>query len=157
MHSLFISFINCIKNNFSNAIRVSCRERRCKLSLNGLSNHVVLKGEKICTDRKICDCIVFAIDNCVIIGIVELKSKDIHASEIVKKLTNGSEIALNILERCKSNYMKFEFYHLVLWKSCDPTEYEVITSRRIIIRGKKHKIIPKRCGSSFSEIISKLK
>ena len=125
----------------------------CRLRLNDLSNYIVLKGERICENRKICDCIIFTRDNCIIIGIVELKSKTIHSSEIVEKLTNGSEIALDILEQCSDNHMKFEFYHLVLCKRWHPSEYRVITSRKITVKGKGYDIIPKRCGVPFSEVI----
>ena len=129
--------IDCIKGNFTNAIIARCSDMGCRLRLNGLSNHVVLKGERICKDRRICDCIIFTRDNCIIIGIAELKSKTAHSSEIVEKLTNGSEIALDILEECSDNRMEFEFYHLVLCKRWRPSEYKVIINKKIIIRGKK--------------------
>lgn len=157
MNSFFISFIDCVKNDFSNAVISNCQEGRCKLNLDGLNNYVLLKGEIICTDRKICDCIIFTKDNLIIIGTIELKSKDIHASEIVEKLTNGSEIALDIINKCKVDYMKFEFYPLVLWKSIRTPEYKVITSKKIIVRGKKYNIIPQRCGCSFSTVISRFR
>jgi len=146
-----MSVIDCIKNNFTNAIIPRCSERSCRLKLNSLSNYVVLKGERICQDRRICDCIIFTRE--IIIGIVELKSKTAHSSEIEEKLTNGSEIALNILESCSNNGIKFEFYHLVLAKKWHSSEYKVITSRKIVVRGKRYHVIPKRCGISFSAII----
>lgn len=150
-----MSAIDCIKNNFTNAIIPRCSEMGCRLRLNGLSNRVVLKGERICQDRRICDCIIFT--GCIIIGIVELKSKTAHSSEIVEKLTNGTEIALDILEMCCDNDMKFEFHHLVLAKKWHSSEYKVITSKRIVVRGKRYDIIPKRCGISFSAVISGFK
>ena len=152
---VFMSVIDCIKNNFTNAIVPRCFEMGCMLNLNGLSNHVVLKGETICQNRRICDCIIFT--EGIIIGIVELKSRTAHSSEIEEKLTNGSEIALNILDKCSNNDMKFEFYHLVLAKKWHSSEYKVITSRKIVVRGKRYHVIPKRCGISFSAIISDFK
>jgi len=127
----------------------------CMLRLNGLSNYAVLNGERICKNRRICDCIIFTEGN--IIGIAELKSKTTHSSEIEEKLTNGSKIALNILEECSGNDIKFEFYHLVLAKRWHSSEYRIITSRKIIVRGKRYNIIPKRCGVSFSVVISGFK
>ncbi len=149
--------INCIKSNFTNAIIARCSEMGCRLRLNGLSNYVILKGERICEDRRICDCIIFTRDNCMIIGIVELKSKTIHSNQIIEKLTNGSKIALDILEECSDNGMNFEFYHLVLCKRWHSSEYRVIISKKIIVGGKRYDIIPKRCGVSFSAVISGLK
>ena len=150
-----MSVIDRIRNNFTNAIIHRCSEMGCRLRLNGLSNRVVLKGERICQDRRICDCIIFT--GSIIIGIVELKSKTANSSEIEEKLTNGSEIALNILERCCDNDIKFEFYHIVLAKKWRSSEYKAINSRKIVVRGKRYDIIPKRCGVSFAAIISSFK
>lgn len=149
--------ISCIKNIFANAVAKDCSEMGCKLRLNGLHNHVVLKGEQICTSRKMCDCIIFATNKRIIIGIVELKSKTAHPSEIIEKLTNSSEVALSTLEKCRRNFTRLDFYHIVLCKGWDSSEHRVITSRRIVVRGKKYDIIPKRCGVSFSEVISSLR
>lgn len=104
--------LNCIKSNFGDAIISSCSELGCKLRLNGLNSYVVLKGESVCKNRRICDCIVFARENPIIIGIVELKGKTTHSNKIIKKLSNGTEIALDILKKCKNN-MGVEFYHLI--------------------------------------------
>ncbi len=147
--------VDCIRSNHTNAIIRRCSEKGCSLKLDGLGNRIVLKGEIIYEDRKICDCIIFAGDNCIIIGIVELKSKTIHSSEIREKLENGSEIALDILEKCSSNRVKFEFYHVVLSKGWRSAEHKIISRRnKIKVRGKRYDIIPKRCGVSFSMIIS---
>ncbi len=151
-----MTVISCIKKDFADMVIARCSEVGCKLKLNNLNNHVVLKGENICQDRKICDCIIFVRDNPVIIGIIELKSRNIHSSEIVEKLTNGSEIALDILEKCRDNDMKFEFYHIALCKSWRSSEYRVIKSKKIVVNGKKYDIIPKKCGESFSMLISSL-
>ncbi len=130
---------------------MNCSERNCKLKLHDLCNYVVLKGEKLCKDQRICDCIIFIEETAI--GIVELKSKTAHSNEIKEKLTNGTLIALNILKNCNNNQSKFDFYHIVLCKAWSSSEYRVITSEKIEISGKRYYIIPKRCGVSFSEII----
>lgn len=149
--------INCIKNNYPNAIIPRCYEMGCHLRLNGLNNYVILKGERMCKDRKICDCIIFTSDNYIIIGIVELKSKTVHSSEIIEKLTNGLKIALDILEECNDKCMMYEFYPIVLCKSWHTSEYRIIIKGKIKIKGKRYNIIPKKCGISFSTVISSLK
>lgn len=146
-----------IKSNFLDAIICRCFENDCGLQLNALSNYVILKGEKISQGCRICDCIVFIFAKEIIIGIVELKSKTVHSSEIKEKLTNGSEIALNILEGCNNNRIKFEFYHVVLAKRWHSSEYKAVTSKKIMVRGKRYDIIAKKCGESLSTIISCLK
>lgn len=122
--------IDRIKSDFSHASRRRCSESGCTLRLDGLSDHVVLKGEEICQDRKVCDCIIFVVGSPVVIGIVELKSRTVHSSEIVDKLTNGSEIALDVLEKCIGRQIKFEFYHLLLSQRLDPAERRKIERER---------------------------
>lgn len=152
--------INFIKNNFARAAVTRCFERGCELKFNGLDKYVVLKGERVCRDRKMCDCIIFKARGYIIIGIAELKSKTAHSSEIVEKLTNGSEIALDILKEGVIKYKRslmYQFCHLVLCKKWHTSEYKVISREKITVKGKRYDIILKRCGVSFSEIISGLK
>jgi len=146
--------INCVKSNFTHALETRCSDKGCELKLFGLKNYIVLKGEDLCQSRRICDCIIFKVHSYIIVGIVELKSKTAHSSEVVEKLTNGSNVALDILEKCSDKHMKFEFYHIVLCKRWTSSEYRVIISRKITVRGKRYNIMLKRCGVSFSEIIS---
>jgi hypothetical protein len=152
-----MSVINRIKNIHTDARISRCYEMGCRLKLNGLNNYVILKGEKMCIDRKICDCIIFTIEDYIIVGIVELKSKTVHASEILEKLTNGLKIALDILKECNDNCILYEFYPIVLHKGINSSEYKIIVRNRIILKGKKYNIIPKKCGTSFSALISSLK
>jgi len=146
--------LEVIKGNLTHAVVERCAEQHCELRLDGLSNYVVLKGEQVCPDRRMCDCIIFvATESGVTIGIVELKSKTAHASEVIEKLTNASESALEILDGCGVRTAKPEFWHLVLSKRWDASEYRVITNRKIIVGGKKYPVIPKRCGTCFSAVI----
>ena len=144
-----MSAIDCIKDNYITAIINSCAEKGCKLELNDLEEHIVLKGEKILQDRKMCDCIIFLKH---VVGFVELKSKTVHATEVVEKLTNGTKAAIDILEGC-NNSTDFNFFHIVLAKKWNSSEYRVITKKKIKIRGKRYDIIPKKCGTSFCQII----
>lgn len=149
--------IDCIKDRFSYAVIGCCSEKNCELVLKGLNNYVVLKGEKLLPDRKSCDCIIFESDNYFIIGIVELKSKTVHASDILEKLSNSSIPPLKILEQCDESNLDFQFYPIVLAKKWHPSEFKVLSNKRITIRGKKYSIILKRCGIFFTQIISMYK
>lgn len=144
-----------IKRDFAHALRARCSENRCTLGLAGLRERVILKGDDIHQDRKMCDCIVSIVDDSIIVGIVELKSKTVHASEIMDKLANSSEVALKIIEKYAANHIKPEFHHLVLSLS-QPRGIELKKIKKgIRVRGKKHEIISRRCGTSFSDVISK--
>ena len=145
-----------IKSDFSHALRRGCSESKCTLKLGGLGEYVVLKGEGLYRDRKMCDCIIFLAGNSVVIGIVELKSKTAHSTEIIEKLTNSSEAALDILKKCTDSQIDFEFFHIVLCKGWSPSELRKLKNRRIEVRGKgeKFSIVTKRCGVTFSSIVS---
>jgi hypothetical protein len=150
-------FIDRIKNNFAEEMVNHCSERSCKLKLVGLRNYVVLKGEKFCIDRKICDCLIFTENADVLIALVELKSKNANATEIEEKLTNGLKIASSLLEKCSIEHVNFDFYLIVLSKSWRPSEYRVIVSRKVWLRGKRYDIIPKTCGLSFLDLILRIR
>jgi len=147
-----MSILESIENNFTYAIIKRCSETGCELRLNNLTRYIVLKGENICRDEKICDCIIFLED--ILIALVELKSRTAKAGSVVEKLTNGSLVAINILESYLDKTIRLNFYHIVLCKRWRVSEYRVITSRKISIRGKTYDIIAKRCGVSLSELIS---
>ncbi len=156
-----MSVINCINTEFADKKIERCSERGtgCKLKLDTSYEHIIIKGEKICNDRKICDCIIFVNQNgAIIVGIVELKSKHIDASDIKEQLTNGSKIALEILKECTDTCDTSEFYPIVLAKGGGRTsEHAMIRNAKIRFGSKKHRIITKKCGDSFFEIVSQLK
>lgn len=156
-----MSVIDCINIEFADKTIQRCSEKGtgCKLKLNASHEHVVLKGEKICIDRKICDCIIFVNqNNKLIVGIVELKSKHIDASGIKEQLTNGSKSALKILKKCPGTYDESEFYPIVLAKGWGrASRHAMIRNTKIQFGSEKRRIITKKCGDSFLEIISQLK
>jgi len=100
---------------------------------------------------------IFVADQDMLIGIAELKGKTAHADEITEKLTNASEIAVEILERIAGHFTRFDMYHMVLAKEWDPSEHRVLSKRKITVRGKRCDIVLKRCGGSFSEMIARLR
>lgn len=141
---------------YTDAIIQNCSEKSCRLRLDNLCNYIILKGEKIHTQKKICDCILFWIEkDLIIIGLIELKSRITHVNDAVKKLENGTIAALSILEECK-NRMKYKIFHIIMSKKIDSPEISMIRTRKIIFEGKKYDIIYKRCGASFYDIFIRL-
>jgi len=114
---------------------------------------MILKGEKLCQNQKICDCIIFDEDHQVI-GIIKLKSKTTYPTEILEKLINGSKIASKLLEECNARNIVFKFYYVVLCKKWNISEYRIISSNKVDFEGKRYNIITKKCGDSFLEILS---
>ena len=127
--------------------------------MDRLPNRVILKGERLVQDRKICDCIIFAIyegaKGNLIVSIVELKSKTIDVDSVVKKLTNGSQVALNILAKCRKDLKNTKFYHIVLSKGESPSKLKTLKRRKIHLYGKQYGIIHRSCGVSLWKIIQK--
>lgn len=148
-----MSLIDGIKKCYPKAVITHCAEQNCKLDLRGLNNFIILKGEKICITKKMCDCLLFHEKECIIIGTIELKSKTAHASEIIEKLRNGLEFAIKILNECKGSLKNIKFIPVILSRRWDSSEYRVLTNQRIEIHGKKLNILPKRCGTSLVDLI----
>lgn len=48
-----------LSKKYNHAVIPSCCEQGCTLKLQGLRNYVILKGEKITSTEKICDCLIF--------------------------------------------------------------------------------------------------
>lgn len=148
--------IQHVKNKFDYARIPCCREAGCELRLNGLINYVVLKGELLCKNRKMADCIIFVrYDAKVVIGIVELKSGNMHAEEVKEKLTNSLEVAFNILDDLGRHDFQYRFHIIVLCRKWDDSEYRIIISKKIKFHGKNYSILPKKCNDSFSLILKK--
>lgn len=150
-----MTFKNFIIDNYKNALVNKCKESNCLLRLDGLNNYFILKGEKICSNYRVCDCIIFIIkNNLFIVGLVELKSKTIHADEIREKLINCSKIASDILGKIGYKQFNLKFIHIVLFKGgISKSEYKVLTKNRLKINGIKHNIVLKKCGVKFIDLI----
>ena len=146
--------ISCVRDRFSGAVVQECSERGCNLDLAGLGNIVVLKGERIYSDRKMCDCVIFAEkEGKAIVCAVELKSKLADAEEVVEKLSNGLKASLEILGEC-SRVPNPSLYPIVLARSYRGPEHKVLRHRKVELVGKRHRVILGRCGLPLSRIIS---
>ncbi|MGA2937664.1 MAG: hypothetical protein ABSF52_11265 [Syntrophobacteraceae bacterium] len=132
-----------------------CSERGCTLKIDRKMRCLILKGEMLCaSSMKISDCLIFCIiGDCLIVCIAELKQKTIHAKDVLIKLQNSSEQALELIKRCEGGNAKCDFYHLVLARGWHPSEYNVLTRNNIKIKGKRYSILPKRCGANLASIL----
>ena len=134
-----------IKNDYYHAKLNCCSENGCKLKLDGMktTKYVILKGEMLFDNKKMCDCIIFK-NNCkirtkTIIGIIELKSNTLNVDNIIEKMDNSSLIALNIKKHYSDDKKFPYFYHLLLYKNIRFTEYQLLKNKKIIINGVTHK------------------
>lgn len=143
-----------IRTRFSDAVVTRCSEKGCVLRLDDLGNYVALKGEQLRKDlMRMCDYIIFIMERCIIIGVVELKSGKPDTDVVVQQLNNGKEIALDILDKCADYNTKPEFYLLVLSGGWNPSQFKMLQRKKIEIRGKGYEIITRRCGAKFSDVL----
>ena len=150
-----MSFIECIRERFGNSVIKHCKEKGCNLNLENIRNHIILKGEKICRNRKICDCIIFIERNGkIIVVIVELKSRNFDVDEVVEKLQNASQVALKILNSCNSGNYKIDFFPIVLAKKWRNIESRRLTDERIKFRNRNYLILPKSCGTPLNQVLN---
>jgi hypothetical protein len=155
-----MSFIECIRERFGNSAIKHCKEKGCNLNLENIRNHIILKGEKICRNRKICDCIIFIERNGkIIVVIVELKSRTVHVNEVVEKLQNALQVASEILNSCNSGNHKVEFILTILakkWSSKESREYVLLIKKRKAICGDKKncRISRGSCGTPLNQILN---
>ena len=146
--------IKSIREKYAHAVRCKCEESGCRLGLKNLAEYVILRGDNLCSDQRMCDCIVFHARRSIIIGVVELKSKTVHARTVVKKLQNSSKMASTIMGECFGEHQQFEILPIVLAKSWAPVEMRILARGKTRVKGKKQDILMRRCGEDFSGIMS---
>jgi len=152
--------LECVKQNpeLEDKIVNHCAEgNRCKLKLDGMNERIILKGECLCSNQKICDCFVFVEEvDLGIVALVELKSRSVHASEIEEKLENSLERAIEILDDCGVSVGDVRIYLIVLAKNWRSEEHRKIRRSSIKIRGIEEGIITGKCDNLLRDIISRL-
>ena len=146
-----------LSNVFKNAIIDRCCERNCRLGLAGLSNCVVLKGEKIAKDRKMCDCIVIHSVSPPRIILVELKSGGVRAEHVIEKFEN----ALQFLSQAEHNLHGNQVYNvnmlLLIKRRLPRTFYTRLRAQKFNMKGKKHSIMTLRCGAGLVDLYTELR
>lgn len=142
-----------VDRNLPHAKAKRCCEARCELKLGGIRSLVLLKGELVLSDRKMCDCILFVVRDGLAVALAELKSKTAHAREIVEKLENASKAALDILAGCVPALAKPRLVFLVLAKSWHRSELKVLTGHGVSAGGTRYPVLPKKCGASLSQVL----
>jgi hypothetical protein len=150
-----MAVLKCIAKEFNHAVIKTCSDAGCTLKLSGLKDYIVLKGEVVYQNQPVCDCIIFVEHKKLLAGVVELKSKTVDVSKVRLQLANGLKIVFKAFNKCGIEPEQFKCFVVVLAKKWRKSEYNVIKSKKVEFQGRKYYILPKRCGVSFAEIISK--
>lgn len=149
------TMIEKIKKCYPRAIKKKCCEQGCRLDLAGIGKHVVLKGELLVpknhpTKPKICDCLVFSLDDRFRISVVELKSISNNWERVKEQLTGGREHAYKILKNIKPNRTP-EIVMVWLTKRRTSSTVEFF-KKSVCISNEKYYIQYVNCGSSLKSI-----
>jgi len=141
-------------NGISTAIAQSCKEHRCSLKVDGISNCVIVKPESLGDDgSKMCDCIAFWQRQELVVAVVELKSKAGDARDIVKQLQNGCNRASEWVRSSGEKVDAFNWLPAILAKGWRSLERKVLRNCRVRIGKARLPIMAKRCGTHISQIV----
>jgi hypothetical protein len=134
-----VPVIDQISSEYDYAVVESCREGGCRLDIDITHHRIILKGEKLCPNQRICDNIIFVENNVIEIILVEFKSRNVNVREVEEKLETCSRKALSVFGEFYGN-TSFSLCHIVISRSWRPHEYRILKSRRLTIEGKRYSI-----------------
>lgn len=134
-----------IEKKYEHAVVSACCENNCKLQIGAEGEYIILKGEKLVTQGKICDCIIFRNDGTTVMA--ELKSSSLAVSSIVEQLTNGGKKAVEIAG--KSGVSEHSLYFILMAKSFKnySAKYR-LNHQKVRIGEKRYPIRRSKCNST---------
>ena len=126
------------------------------MGLAGLSGYVVLKGEQVVKNRKICDCIIVHNASPPRIILVELKGRGAKHRQAVEKFSNAVD-ALSRIERGPFSSGKHSVSILLLIKKRRRRSfYRMWGNDPLAIGGKKHSVQILPCGAELADVYKML-
>lgn len=141
-----------VKEAYEYAVKPTCCEGTCKLRFNMKEKYVILKGEKLVSQGKICDCIIFQNDGTIVM--VELKSHSLDVSSIVKQLTNGGNKAAKIAIEAGTN--EFNLYFILMAKSFgNYSATSRLNFQTVKVGNKTYPIHRSECNKTMNDILNK--
>lgn len=148
--------IEKIKKDYSRAIKKKCCEQGCKLDLAGIGKHVVLKGELLISKNqpvtpKICDCLVFSLNNSFRISIVELKSRSNDWTHIKEQLIGGVDYACRILKNINPSITP---EIVLVWLTKHRTSSTVVLLKKsVCINNERYYVQYENCNTALKSIL----
>jgi hypothetical protein len=149
--SIIAKYINSCKLKVT--IVEKCCENDCKFIINSDIKPIILKGEKIFKQKKICDYIIFIDGDIIKFCLAELKSKTSHPSDIEAQLQNGADVIQNILNIINITCLPQNFYPLVLHKGMNNNAWRLLVKIKINVAGRKVPIDIQRCGAKLKSVL----
>lgn len=141
---------------FKNATKKRCSENNCCLRMRGLSNFVILKGESVLPDTKVCDCIIFHDVSIPHLIIVELKRGHVHPSEIKEKFTN----TLNWISYTEKQLCSLDDYRVVLLllhgRGISKSDNASLRAHTFRFKGKRHSLQIMSCHVQLADLYERM-
>ena len=150
--------IDYILRNYADCTTPSCRERGCRLQLDGIRGRprVIVHGTKFQKREKfrgkLCDRIVFLGGKNLTVAAVELKGGgNVDMSEAVEQIQNGLSVAGDIL---RGRPVTRWFPVLLYSGRIVPADIKLLQNKRITFRGDSQQVIKHDCDSRLSDVLA---
>jgi len=144
-----------IRQHLAAAIQSVCKRGDCQLDLTGVSSEVIVADCDKLPDRDpqdaICDFLLFVSSAPLQVVAVEIKSRSWKAREVAAQLQGGAEVADRVLGR----HQVRDFCPLLLFEAAHTQQVKVFEMLRVLFRGKRNRILGRRCGARLSQILKK--
>jgi len=144
-----------IRSTYSYATIEKCSEKGCSLRINNKVRNsiVILKGEKITRNYKVCDCLIFIErKRDLIVMIVELKRKSIDVSVIKEKFENTIDLLNDIISNLNLRSPK-DFFPVLLYERMRGPEFSMLKRLRLHFACETRYLILEKCGVDLSQIM----
>ncbi len=145
----------CLDDSQKRAERRRCREGKCSLRLKEVGDFLLVKGDLLRSDVKMCDCIIFLQTPAPTLVLAELKAKTVHAREVGEKMRNAVDTLADLIARCPSFRACSRFLALALAKRWTRSERKMLEQEQVSFAGKEHDIRHVRCGARLSELLQR--
>lgn len=151
-----MGLLETLRTKFNDCTTTTCEKKNCKLSLDGINQHqiVILDNDlSQTTTERLCDYLLFYKLGELVISAVELKGGGMDASSATEQLKNGAKKA----EELSNGHEVKDFIPLLLrGRRAHTAGIKKVLKTKIPFRGRKLKIVVRRCGYSFKQLFKEL-
>ena len=146
--------IEHVLRNYAECLTTTCRERGCRLQLDGIGNRpsAIIHGTRFQDTesfrQKLCDRIVFLGGSSLTVAAVELKGGgNVDMAEAIEQIQNGLTVAGRILR----GYPVRRWFPVLLYSgSMAPSATKLLQNKRIKFRDDSQQVIKQDCDSRLS-------
>ena len=145
-----------LSNDYQNCLVNSCRKEGCTLKIGSLGSkdRFIIDGDKYIEHHKhtggFCDYVVFHLSANVAVGVVEMKSGRVGASDAVAQIRNGTAFTENLVK----SIGQVKYYPVLLHgRGIHSIDLRNLRTQKVRFQGRNYSVIVKRCGVDFKDIL----